>query len=77
MILSKLVTIWPSPSTNNYQQLIDHVVAARLMYSGDAEDIIVANNVHKTYLLGIEGVPALRGISTIIFTHHHVGPHCE
>jgi putative ABC transport system ATP-binding protein len=27
------------------------------------DDIIVANNVHKTYLLGVEGVPALRGVS--------------
>jgi ABC-type glutathione transport system ATPase component len=30
------------------------------------DDIIVANNVHKTYLLGIEGVPALRGVSLSI-----------
>ncbi len=26
----------------------------------NAEDIVVCNNVHKTYLLGIEGVAALR-----------------
>lgn len=27
------------------------------------EDLIVAENIHKTYLLGVEGVPALRGVS--------------
>jgi putative ABC transport system ATP-binding protein len=27
------------------------------------EDIVVVSNVHKTYLLGVEGVPALRGVS--------------
>lgn len=27
------------------------------------EDIVVATNIHKTYLLGVEGVPALRGVS--------------
>ena len=27
------------------------------------EDIIVLRNIHKTYLIGIEGVPALRGVS--------------
>ena len=31
--------------------------------SRDPETIISLNNVHKTYLLGVEGVPALRGIS--------------
>jgi putative ABC transport system ATP-binding protein len=31
------------------------------------EDVIVRlNNVHKTYLLGVEGVPALRGVSLSI-----------
>jgi len=29
----------------------------------DEDDIVVVNNVHKTYLLGVEGVPALRGVS--------------
>lgn len=28
--------------------------------------IVVAHNVHKTYLLGVEGVPALRGVSLSI-----------
>lgn len=27
------------------------------------EDLIIAENIHKTYLLGVEGVPALRGVS--------------
>lgn len=27
------------------------------------KDIIVLRNIHKTYLIGIEGVPALRGVS--------------
>jgi putative ABC transport system ATP-binding protein len=27
------------------------------------EDIIILRNIHKTYLIGIEGVPALRGVS--------------
>jgi len=31
--------------------------------SDDPENIVVMKNVHKTYLLGIEGVPALRGVS--------------
>lgn len=30
------------------------------------EPIIDLNNVHKTYLLGVEGVPALRGVSLTI-----------
>jgi putative ABC transport system ATP-binding protein len=30
----------------------------------DLEEVIIeANNVHKTYLLGVEGVPALRGVT--------------
>lgn len=33
---------------------------------GERRDIIVLNNVHKTYLLGVEGVPALRGVSVKI-----------
>jgi putative ABC transport system ATP-binding protein len=33
---------------------------------GERKDIIVLNNVHKTYLLGVEGVPALRGVSVKI-----------
>ena len=32
----------------------------------EREDIIVLNNIHKTYLLGVEGVPALRGVSLTI-----------
>jgi len=33
----------------------------------DDKDIIIAlNNIHKTYLLGLEGVPALRGVSVTI-----------
>eukprot|EP01119_Soliformovum_irregulare_P018591 TRINITY_DN5736_c0_g1_i1.p1 TRINITY_DN5736_c0_g1~~TRINITY_DN5736_c0_g1_i1.p1 ORF type:complete len:398 (-),score=124.06 TRINITY_DN5736_c0_g1_i1:198-1391(-) len=32
----------------------------------DAESLIVMKNVHKTYLLGIEGVPALRGVSLTV-----------
>ena len=28
--------------------------------------IVVCNNIHKTYLLGLEGVPALRGVSLSI-----------
>jgi len=34
---------------------------------GDDPDVVVSmNNVHKTYLLGIEGVPALRGVTMSI-----------
>eukprot|EP01097_Dermamoeba_algensis_P000429 TRINITY_DN1148_c0_g1_i4.p1 TRINITY_DN1148_c0_g1~~TRINITY_DN1148_c0_g1_i4.p1 ORF type:complete len:314 (-),score=64.35 TRINITY_DN1148_c0_g1_i4:493-1434(-) len=29
----------------------------------DNSEVIKLNNIHKTYLLGIEGVPALRGVS--------------
>lgn len=33
----------------------------------DEEDYVVKmNNIHKTYLLGLEGVPALRGVSLTI-----------
>lgn len=32
----------------------------------DEESIIICRNVHKTYLLGLEGVPALRGVSVTI-----------
>jgi len=27
------------------------------------DDIVTAHNIHKTYLLGVEGVPALRGLN--------------
>ena len=34
---------------------------------GEGEDVIVrVENVHKTYLLGIEGIAALRGVSVSI-----------
>lgn len=29
----------------------------------EEEDVITIRNVHKTYLIGVEGVPALRGVS--------------
>jgi putative ABC transport system ATP-binding protein len=30
----------------------------------DVADVVIdAKNIHKTYLLGVEGVPALRGVS--------------
>lgn len=32
----------------------------------NAKDIVVLKNVHKTYLLGVEGVTALRGVSLTI-----------
>ncbi|KAF2077445.1 hypothetical protein CYY_001218 [Polysphondylium violaceum] len=32
----------------------------------DPENILTMKNIHKTYLLGIEGVPALRGVSMSI-----------
>jgi putative ABC transport system ATP-binding protein len=35
-------------------------------HNGDREPIIVAKNIHKTYLLGLEGVPALRGVTVTI-----------
>ena len=33
----------------------------------DREVLVELDNVHKTYLLGVEGVPALRGVSLKIF----------
>lgn len=33
---------------------------------GDSEEVIKLVNVHKTYLLGLEGVPALRGVNLSI-----------
>ena len=32
----------------------------------DNDHVVVLNNIHKTYLLGVEGVPALRGVSVKI-----------
>ena len=32
----------------------------------DKDVIIRCDNIHKTYLLGVEGVPALRGVSLTI-----------
>lgn len=32
----------------------------------DTREVIKIVNVHKTYLLGIEGVPALRGVNLTI-----------
>lgn len=37
-----------------------------LTSAASGEPIIDLNNVHKTYLLGVEGVPALRGVSLTI-----------
>jgi len=35
-----------------------------LLQDVDEEEIVIKmNNIHKTYLLGIEGIPALRGVS--------------
>ena len=31
--------------------------------SNEGGCVVVCDNIHKTYLLGIEGVPALRGVS--------------
>jgi len=35
-------------------------------HADDDETIVSMKNVHKTYLLGVEGVPALRGVSMTI-----------
>lgn len=35
-------------------------------YNDASEEVIKLVNVHKTYLLGLEGVPALRGVSLSI-----------
>jgi len=32
----------------------------------NVDTIIELNNIHKTYLLGLEGVPALRGVNLIV-----------
>jgi len=38
------------------------------MLETDAERVVVSmRNIHKTYLLGIEGVPALRGVTATIY----------
>ena len=34
--------------------------------AAEADLIIQCDNVHKTYLLGVEGVPALRGVTMSI-----------
>lgn len=35
-------------------------------YNPQTEEVIKLVNVHKTYLLGLEGVPALRGVNLSI-----------
>jgi len=40
-----------------------HALEAKAHVERDDEVVIFLNNIHKTYLLGIEGVPALRGVS--------------
>lgn len=42
------------------------VDARTLTSAAGGEPIVDLNNVHKTYLLGVEGVPALRGVSLTI-----------
>eukprot|EP00164_Ancoracysta_twista_P001782 GFYU01002343.1.p1 GENE.GFYU01002343.1~~GFYU01002343.1.p1 ORF type:complete len:353 (-),score=74.30 GFYU01002343.1:180-1238(-) len=37
-----------------------------LMKEVNEDDVVHLDNVHKTYLLGVEGVPALRGVSARI-----------
>ena len=39
------------------------VLAAASRQSGRDDTVVSVKNVHKTYLLGVEGVPALRGVS--------------
>jgi len=43
-----------------------HSLEAVAQVQDDKEIIIALNNIHKTYLLGLEGVPALRGVSVTI-----------
>jgi len=51
------------PVENEEKEHVDLEKSDWTRNSSGNNDIIIANNVHKTYLLGIEGVPALRGIS--------------
>jgi len=43
-------------------------IVAGANHEGDVEeeDVVKLSNIHKTYLLGIEGVPALRGVSMTV-----------
>lgn len=56
------------PSRGADEQKAQDVYTAVEMDDGGAqvdvnEDVLIINNVHKTYLLGVEGVPALRGVN--------------
>lgn len=55
--------IFNSSSEMNHEDILKKAKEAQsINYSSNA-DAIVLRNIHKTYLIGIEGVPALRGVS--------------
>eukprot|EP00033_Pygsuia_biforma_P001478 GCRY01001668.1.p1 GENE.GCRY01001668.1~~GCRY01001668.1.p1 ORF type:complete len:330 (-),score=46.21 GCRY01001668.1:309-1298(-) len=43
-----------------------------LRVSNEQKEVIRSHNLHKTYLLGLEGVPALRGVSLSIFKGEYI-----
>lgn len=52
-----------NPIPVSHEREMTSIQIANYVPALPAKDIIVLNNVHKTYLLGLEGVPALRGVS--------------
>jgi len=55
------------------QQMEDEEEEKETADHGGSDDIIIKlTNVHKTYLLGLEGVPALRGVNLNIFAGEFV-----
>lgn len=46
------------------------ITKEEMEFTSESDDLIVSmKNVHKTYLLGIEGVPALRFLIKLYFEH--------
>jgi putative ABC transport system ATP-binding protein len=56
-----------------YEDQVNEEEAKEVANHGGSDEVIIRlTNVHKTYLLGLEGVPALRGVNLSIFAGEFV-----
>lgn len=55
-----------SPATTQHSQADEYEDDSDQAIDDTSREVIKLVNVHKTYLLGIEGVPALRGVGLTI-----------
>jgi putative ABC transport system ATP-binding protein len=55
-----------SPATTKHSEADEYEDDSDQQIDDSSREVIKLVNVHKTYLLGIEGVPALRGVSLTI-----------